>query len=139
MLILHTGEAEASGLIEEWRGSRQSWARACGRAVGTISRMGMIVVVGQFDIHPEDCDAAAELMRVMTTETVKERGCRHYAYSRDLVTPNKFQLSELWEDDDSLAAHFQAQHTATYRAGIGKLRVLKRSVTRYEVVNAKTL
>ena len=101
--------------------------------------MSMIVVVGQFDIHPEDTQEAAELMRVMMNATIKEQGCQHYAYSRDLSTPNRFQLSELWEDDDALAAHFRADHMATYRAGISKLRVHTRTVKRYDVTNAKDL
>ena len=101
--------------------------------------MSMIVVVGQFDIHAEDMDAAAELMRVMMNETMKEQGCEHYAYSRDLATPNRFQLSELWEDDAALAAHFRADHMATYRAGMSKLRVQKRTVKRYDATNVREL
>jgi quinol monooxygenase YgiN len=101
--------------------------------------MSQILIVGQFDIHPEDVSAAAELMLVMMTETMKEQGCHHYAYSRDLSSPNRFQLSELWEDDDALAAHFRAEHMATYRGGMSKLRVQKRTVRRYDVSNAKDL
>ncbi|HEY1212024.1 MAG TPA: putative quinol monooxygenase [Bryobacteraceae bacterium] len=101
--------------------------------------MGQIVVIGQFDIHPEDVAAAGELMRVMMNETIKEPGCHHYAYSRDLSTPNRFQLSELWEDEGALDAHFRADHTAMYRAGMAKLRVQRRTVKRYDVTNAKDL
>jgi len=101
--------------------------------------MSQIVIVGQFDIHPEDASAAAELMTVMMNETIKEHGCLHYAYARDLSTPNRFQLSELWQDEQALAAHFRADHMATYRAGIGKLRVQRRTVKRYDVTNAKDL
>ena len=101
--------------------------------------MSLIVIVGQFDIHPQDASAAAELMTVMMNETIKEQGCRHYAYSRDLSTPNRFQLSELWEDEDALAAHFRVDHMATYRAGMSKLRVQRRTVKRYDVTNAKDL
>ena len=101
--------------------------------------MSFVVVLGQIDLHAEDAAAAEALMRTMMEETVKEQGCVHYAYSRDLSAANRFQLSELWENDESLAAHLQAPHTATYRAGIGKLRVTKRSVNRYDVTNAKEL
>lgn len=101
--------------------------------------MSLIVIVGQFDIHPEDANAAAELMRVMMTETIKEQGCQHYAYSRDLATPNRFQLSELWESNDALAAHFRAEHMATYRAGMSKLRVERRVVRRYDAANVQNL
>jgi quinol monooxygenase YgiN len=56
--------------------------------------------------------------QVMMNETIKERGCHHYAYSQDLSTPDRFQLSELWESDDALAAHFRSDDMATYRTGI---------------------
>ena len=101
--------------------------------------MSLIVIVGHFDIHPDDTAAAAELMRVMMNETIKEHGCQHYAYSRDLSTPDRFQLSELWEDEASLAAHFRADHMATYRAGMSKLRVQRRAVKRYDVTNITEL
>jgi quinol monooxygenase YgiN len=101
--------------------------------------MSLIVILGQFDIHPEDSSAAAELMRVMMEATINEQGCRHYAYSRDLSTAHRFQLSELWESDSALAAHFNTDHMTTYRAGMAKLRVSRRAVTRYEVTNAADL
>ena len=97
------------------------------------------MILGQFDIHAEDAAAAAELMRVMMNETAKEQGCHHYAYSRDLETPDRFQLSELWENGEALAAHFRAEHMATYRAGMSKLRVKQRTVRRYEASNAQDL
>jgi len=101
--------------------------------------MSLIAVIGQFDIHPDDAPASAALMRVMMEETIKEQGCRHYAYSRDLSVPNRFQLSELWEDEDALARHFLADHMATYRAGMSKLRVQTRTVKRFDVTNARDL
>lgn len=101
--------------------------------------MSLIAIIGEFDIHPQDAGSAAELMRVMMNETQKEQGCRHYAYSRDLEKPNRFQLSELWDDGESLAAHFRTDHMATYRAGMGKLRVEKRTVRRYDAANAQDL
>ena len=101
--------------------------------------MSWIIVLGHIDLHAEDASAAEALMRTMTSETVKEQGCLHYAYSRDLVTAHRFQLSELWENEESLAAHLQASHTMTYRAGIGKLRVVKRGVKKYDASNMKEL
>ncbi len=102
-------------------------------------RVSLIVIVGQFDLHPDDADAAAALMYVMMTETMKEQGCLHYAYSRDLSNPSRFQLSELWASDTALAAHFQTGHMATYRAGIGRLRVERRTVKRYSVTDVQDL
>ena len=104
-----------------------------------ILAMSQIVIVGQFDLEPDDAAAAAELMRVMMNATILEQGCLHYAYSRDLSEPNRFQLSELWENDASLSAHFLTDHMATYRAGMSKLRVRSRTVRRYDATNAVDL
>ena len=73
------------------------------------------------------------------SETIKENGCQHYAYSRDLTNPNSFQLSELWENDAALEAHFRTDHMTTYRAAMANLRVQKRTVKRYDVTNTKDL
>lgn len=101
--------------------------------------MDLIVIIGQFEIHPDDAAAAAELMLVMMTKTREEQGCCHYAYSRDLSNSNRFELSELWEDENALAAHFRIDHMAEYRAGMSRLRVLSRTVKRYQVTNVTEL
>jgi quinol monooxygenase YgiN len=101
--------------------------------------MSQIVIIGQLDVHPEDAAAAAELMRVMMNASMQEPGCHHYSYSRDLAAAGRFQLSELWEGEEALGAHFKAEHLATYRAAMRDLRVLKRTVTRYDVTNVKHL
>ncbi len=78
-------------------------------------------------------------MLTMMNETAKEQGCLHYAFSRDLSAPHRFQLSELWDNNDSLAAHFRAGHMAVYRAGMSKLRVQSRIVRRYDATNSQDL
>lgn len=101
--------------------------------------MSQIVIIGQFDLHADDVPVAAQLMQAMMNETVKEPGCHHYAFSRDLDKPFRFQLSELWEDSSALDSHFATDHMVTFRAGMSKLRVEKRTVTRYEANDAKVL
>jgi quinol monooxygenase YgiN len=101
--------------------------------------MSQIVILGQFDIDPADAEDAARLMTAMMNATVKEQGCLHYAYSRDLSTPNRFQLSELWTDSEALEAHFKTGHMANYRAGMKAIRVQERTVTRYDAANAQPL
>lgn len=101
--------------------------------------MSLIAIIGQFDVHPEDATAVGNLMRTMMIETQKEHGCLHYAFSADLATPNRFQLSELWESDDALAAHFRTAHMATFRAGLAQLRVHDRTVRRYNATDRADL
>jgi quinol monooxygenase YgiN len=101
--------------------------------------MPLIAIIGQFTLHPEDVTAAADLMRTMMIETQKEQGCLHYAFSSDLVTPHQFQLSELWESDGALAAHFATAHMAEFRANLALLRVQQRTVKRYDASNPADL
>ncbi len=99
----------------------------------------MIAIIGQIDVHADDAAAAAQLMTVMMNESMREQGCHHYTYSSDLATPDRFQLSELWESEEALAAHARSVHMATYRAGIGKLRILARRVQRFDVGGTRDL
>jgi quinol monooxygenase YgiN len=101
--------------------------------------MSLIAIIGQYDVHPEDVATASDLMRTMMNETQKEQGCVHYAFSADLSTSNRFQLSELWESDEALAAHFRTTHMATFRAGLGQLRINRRLVRRYKADDAAEL
>lgn len=101
--------------------------------------MSLIAIIGQFDVNVEDTTSLADLMRTMMIETQKEKGCLHYAFSKDLATPNRFQLSELWDNDAALEAHFQSPHMASFRAGLAKLHIKQRTVKRYRVTEAQAL
>ena len=78
-------------------------------------------------------------MREMMSETQREPGCIHYAFSTDLSNPSRFQLSELWENDEALAAHFRTAHMAKFRAGLASQRIEKRAVKRYDASNPAEL
>jgi quinol monooxygenase YgiN len=101
--------------------------------------MSLIAIIGQFDVHAEDAAAAGDLMRTMMLETHKEKGCLHYAFSTDLATANRFQLSELWESEAALKAHFASAHMAAFRAGLAQLRIQQRTVRRYRATEAGDL
>jgi quinol monooxygenase YgiN len=93
----------------------------------------MIIVLGQFEFHPDDFASAKLLAATLMQETVKEDGCMKYAFAADLTRPSCLQLSECWRDDAALSAHFLTAHIQAYREGLKSLRVLKRVVKRYEV------
>lgn len=99
----------------------------------------MLIVLGQFDLHPDDVSASTALMRDMALETNRESGCLLYAFAQDVSSSNRIQLSELWQDAASLEAHFKTAHMATFRAGLSKLRVLQRTVKRYEAAHSGDL
>lgn len=92
----------------------------------------MIIVLGQFEFHPDDFPSAKVLAATLMRETVKEDGCMKYAFATDLTRPDCFQLSECWRDDAALSAHFLTRHIQAYRDGLKSLRVVSRVVKRYE-------
>lgn len=94
----------------------------------------MIAILGQIDVHSDDFEDLKGLAATMMAETAKEAGCLKYAFAEDLLEANRLQLSELWENEGALAAHFRSAHMAAYRAGLKFLRIQNRSVKKYEVV-----
>ena len=99
----------------------------------------MILVLGEFEFHPDDFQAASALAITLMRETVKEDGCMKYAFAADLTRSNCLQLSECWRDDRALSAHFLTAHIQAYREGLKALRVVSRVVKRYDVTGSSDL
>jgi len=99
----------------------------------------MIIVLGEFEFHPDDFPAAKLLAATLMQETVKEDGCIKYAFATDLTRPACLQLSECWRDDAALSAHFLTPHIHAYRDGLKALRVVKRVVKRHEAAEGADL
>ncbi len=71
----------------------------------------MIIVVAALGFaNQQDRDRAVALTAdVQMATRVEERGCRDYCFAPDPSVPTRIQVYELWDDSDSLAAHFTAQ------------------------------
>lgn len=69
----------------------------------------MIIVVAALEFATEsDRDRAVELTAdVQRLTREEEQGCHDYCFAPDPAIPTRMQVYELWEDSDSLAAHFQ--------------------------------
>jgi quinol monooxygenase YgiN len=69
----------------------------------------MIIVVAAIGFASrEDRDRAVELSAdVQMATRQQEAGCHAYCFAPDPCEPTRIQVYELWEDSDSLAAHFQ--------------------------------
>jgi quinol monooxygenase YgiN len=67
----------------------------------------IIVVAALRFANQEDRDRAVELTADVQMATREdEKGCRDYCFAPDPSVPTRIQVYELWEDSDSLAAHF---------------------------------
>jgi quinol monooxygenase YgiN len=69
----------------------------------------MIIVVAALEFeNQEDRDrAVAKTADVQMATRVEEAGCHDYCFAPDPSVPTRIQVYELWEDSDSLAAHFR--------------------------------
>lgn len=92
----------------------------------------MIVIHG--DIRPAegDMEAFAALVKTLMAETRKEDGCLLYVFARDMSDPGRIQLTELWRDADTLAAHGKSAHIKAFREAVSKLGGVETTLARYE-------
>jgi quinol monooxygenase YgiN len=69
----------------------------------------MIIVVAALEFATQqDRDRAVALtVDVQMATRVEEPGCRDYCFAPDPAVSTRIQVYELWEDGDSLAAHFR--------------------------------
>jgi quinol monooxygenase YgiN len=68
----------------------------------------MIIVVAalEFESQADRDHAVAITAEVQKATREQEAGCRDYCFAPDPAVPTRIQVYELWDDSDSLAAHF---------------------------------
>ena len=69
----------------------------------------MIIVVARLVFETEEArDAAvAATVSVQAATREEERGCQMYCFGPDPAVPTEIQVYELWDDAESLDAHFK--------------------------------
>lgn len=69
----------------------------------------MIIVVAALEFENQsDRDQAISITAdVQLATREEEAGCRDYCFAPDPAIPTRIQVYELWEDSDSLVAHFE--------------------------------
>lgn len=56
-----------------------------------------------------------DLLAKLVVPSRAERGCLEYSLHESLNDPTLFVIYQVWEDEEVLAAHGTAQHTAAFR------------------------
>ena len=87
----------------------------------------MIIVVAALEFaNQADRDEAVRLTAdVQRLTREEEPGCHDYCFAPDPAIATRMQVYELWEDSDSLAAHFQHPYydrMASLLQGVGIVR-----------------
>jgi len=91
----------------------------------------MIIVAGTISIDPADFEAYQAASAPMIEATLAEEGCHTYNFAQSVVDPSEIRIFELWETKESLEAHFNAPHMATFQAAIGELSIGSRNLAIY--------
>ena len=67
-----------------------------------------ILIVGTIPVDPGRRDALLAAIRPLVQKTREEEpGCLDYAFTADTVDPDRVVVVERWQDESTLAAHFQ--------------------------------
>jgi len=90
----------------------------------------MIIIGGVMKIKVEHRAEAAAAFIAMQTASQAEEGCHSYVFSADLEAEDTFHLYEEWENAETLAAHGETAHMATFREQMAKYRV-ESNIKRY--------
>jgi quinol monooxygenase YgiN len=69
----------------------------------------MIVIEANVQTSTEFRDAMIALMCRTMDVSQRERGCILYRFTADLEIPNRFALTEIWQTEDDLKAHFRGE------------------------------
>ena len=82
-----------------------------------------IIIAGTIDLadaskRDEAMQIAAPLQQKTRTE---EAGCHAYVFAPDPCVPGRLCVYELWEDEASLAAHFQHPNYFNMRTALGQI------------------
>ncbi|MFT4614655.1 MAG: quinol monooxygenase YgiN [Bacteroidia bacterium] len=87
----------------------------------------MIIVVAKITFPQQaDRDKAVELSAPVQLATrEQEPGCLAYCFSADPCDPLAIQVYELWQDSDSLAAHFEHPNYLAMVELLGKVGFLE--------------
>jgi quinol monooxygenase YgiN len=92
-----------------------------------------IVIRGVLPIRPDRREEAIAAFIAVSEASEQEDGCVAYRISEDVREPNRFLISEHWDDADALLGHFSTPHMAAFSAAIGDLLAGAPEVLKYDV------
>ena len=95
----------------------------------------MIIIAGTIDFaDQENRDAAVDAGRdLQMASRNDEPGCLAYCFAPDPGVPTRIQVYELWEDEASLAAHFEHPNYLNMRDALGQFAYVGSDNKKYRV------
>ena len=79
----------------------------------------MVVVNGIVKTTAESIAALTEAVAKMEQASRAEAGCFDYTFSVEMSDRATIRITERWDSEESLKAHFQEPHMADFQAAMG--------------------
>ncbi|MEL7189252.1 MAG: putative quinol monooxygenase [Pseudomonadota bacterium] len=92
----------------------------------------MIIVTGTVRLPEGALDTLLPAANAMMKASRAEDGCLHYVYAQDLNDPCLIHVSERWQDQASLDAHFQTNHMKIWRQALAAVKFESRDLLAFE-------
>jgi quinol monooxygenase YgiN len=94
-----------------------------------------IIIAGTIDLaDPSKRDEALRIAGPLQQKTrTEEPGCHAYVFAADPCVPGRIGVYELWQDEASLAAHFQHPNYLNMRTALGQIGLKGADNKKYRV------
>jgi quinol monooxygenase YgiN len=99
----------------------------------------MIIVEGWVRVDPTDIERFLPHVHAMVAATRAEPGCIAYAFSRDVMEPDLMRISEQWQDETALNAHFRTPHIAAFNQALAGVGILAADVNAHTAQHLRNL
>ena len=96
------------------------------------SRM-RVIVAGVMEFEPDVVDEALTSARPHIEGAYTEKGCVHYAWTKDLLNPGRVYVFEEWDEQDDLAFHLGEHWYRDMGAHLQKFGLKSADVKKYRV------
>ncbi len=80
----------------------------------------MLVLVVKIETTAENIAAIKDAIATMETASRAEAGCHDYTFAVELSDPNNLRITECWEDEAALKAHFATPHMAAFNEAMAQ-------------------
>ena len=94
----------------------------------------MISVIVILEVEPARIEEFAGYAREQAAISLTEPGCRRFEVSQQVDQANVFTLSELYDDEAAVDAHFASAHLAQWRERTGDGILIRKSAVRGRVL-----
>lgn len=92
-----------------------------------------IIVAGVLEFDPDVVDEALTTAKPHIDGAYTEKGCVHYAWTKDLLNPGRVYVFEEWDTQDDLAVHLADHWYTDMGAHLRQFGLKSAEVKKYRV------